>query len=166
MIFVTLGSQKFQFDRLLKMIDELVVDDIIREKVFAQIGYSSYIPQNFEYKKFLSHDEFLSKMTECSKVITHGGTGAIITAVKNGKRVIAMARRAEFGEHVDDHQTQLVNEFSELKLIIAIESLLELKTAFENISDMHFEKYTSNTIKIISSLEKFVKSEFHLKAKG
>ena len=46
MIFITLGSQKFQFNRLLKAVDDLVQRKIIKEDVFAQIGYSDYQPQN------------------------------------------------------------------------------------------------------------------------
>ena len=45
MIFVTLGSQKFQFDRLLRKIDELIDIGVITDEVFAQIGASTYIPQ-------------------------------------------------------------------------------------------------------------------------
>ena len=40
MIFITLGSQKFQFNRLLKAIDKLVEQGKIKEEVFAQIGIS------------------------------------------------------------------------------------------------------------------------------
>lgn len=49
MIFVTLGSQKFQFDRLLKKLDELVEDGVIREEITAQIGASTYLPKHFPY---------------------------------------------------------------------------------------------------------------------
>ena len=53
MIFITLGSQKFQFDRLLKEVDRLIADGVIQEKVFAQIGASEYLPQNYTYERFL-----------------------------------------------------------------------------------------------------------------
>ena len=103
-IFITLGSQKFQFNRLLKAVDELCEKGTIdAEDVFAQIGYSDYIPKNFSYKKFLDRDEFSNEMEKANIVITHGGTGAIIGAVKKGKKVIAVPRRAKYGEHVDDH---------------------------------------------------------------
>ena len=92
MIFVTVGSQKFQFNRLLIEIDKLVEEKIIIEEVFAQIGYSDYKPKNYKYKEFLDRDEFTEIMKICDKVITHGGTGAIISAVKNDKKVIAAAR--------------------------------------------------------------------------
>ena len=104
-IFITLGSQKFQFNRLLKAIDELCEKGTVdAEDVFAQIGYSDYLPKNFSYKKFLDRDEFSKEMGKADIVITHGGTGAIIGAVKKGKKVIAVPRRAKYGEHVDDHQ--------------------------------------------------------------
>ena len=107
MIFITLGSQKFQFNRLLKAIDKLIEQGKIKEEVFAQIGYSDYQPINYNYKQFLDRDEFASMEGRADIVITHGGTGAIIGAVKKGKKVIAVPRLAKYGEHVDDHQKNL-----------------------------------------------------------
>lgn len=85
MIFVTLGSQKFQFNRLLEAVDNLIINEVIKDKVFAQIGYSDYMPRNYEYKNFLDRDEFLQLEKKSDIIITHGGTGAIIGAVKNKK---------------------------------------------------------------------------------
>ena len=56
MIFVALGSQKFQFNRLLKAVDELQTD----EEIFAQIGYSDYKPRNYKYKEFLDREEYVT----------------------------------------------------------------------------------------------------------
>ena len=44
MIFVTTGSQKFQFNRLLQKIDLLIEEGMISVVVFAQIGVSDYQP--------------------------------------------------------------------------------------------------------------------------
>ena len=156
MIFVTLGTQKFQFNRLLKMIDQLIEEGVITERVFAQIGYSDYRPSNFNYENFLSREEFLLYMDECNKVITHGGTGAIISALKNGKKVIAMARMAEFGEHVDDHQVQIVEQFNELNLLLGVSSYEEMKNSLQEISFVDFRQYQSNTKVILNSLESFI----------
>ena len=53
LIFITVGSQKFQFDRLLKEIDRLVEEKQLNsEEVFAQIGYSTYEPCHYSYQKF------------------------------------------------------------------------------------------------------------------
>ena len=117
MIFVTVGSQKFQFNRLLNEIDKLIEENKLTEEVFAQTGYSDYIPKNYNYKDFLDRDEFKNIMEKCDKVITHGGTGAVIGAVKEGKKVIAIPRLKKYGEHVDDHQVEIVNQFSNMNLI-------------------------------------------------
>lgn len=52
MIFITLGSQKFQFNRLLKALDDLVEEGAIQEEVFAQIGYSDYNLEIMSLKNF------------------------------------------------------------------------------------------------------------------
>ena len=59
MIFVTTGSQKFQFNRLLQKIDLLIEEGMIREEVFAQIGVSDYQPKHYEYCRFLDREGFL-----------------------------------------------------------------------------------------------------------
>lgn len=154
MIFITLGSQKFQFNRLLKAVDDLVADGM-DDEVFAQIGYSDYKPQHYEYKEFLDREEFGSVMEKADIVITHGGTGAIIGAVKKGKKVIAVPRLAKYGEHVDDHQLQLISQFKELDLICACKDC-DLKTALEIVKKTEYKEYKSNTKIIIDSLEEFI----------
>lgn len=157
-IFITLGSQKFQFNRLLKAIDRLCEEKVISShNVFGQIGYSDYLPQKFNYKKFLDRDEFNREMEKAEIVITHGGTGAIIGAVKRGKKVIAVPRLAKYGEHVDDHQLQLIRQFDELKLIYPCMDINKLKEALETVQQTQYNSYESNTINIINSIENYIK---------
>lgn len=155
MIFITLGSQKFQFNRLLKEIDKLIEKKIITEEVFAQIGYSDYHPIHYKWKDFLDREEFSNLMKESSLVITHGGTGAIITAVKAEKKVIAVPRLAKYGEHVDNHQIQLLKQFKELNLIYACEDM-NLTKAIETVKKNTYKKYISNTKTIIEDIEKYL----------
>ncbi|XME02204.1 PssE/Cps14G family polysaccharide biosynthesis glycosyltransferase [Lachnospiraceae bacterium C1.1] len=159
MIFITLGSQKFQFNRLLKAVDEQVRNGKISDKIFAQIGASDYKPINFEYKDFLNRDEFAEAMTKSDIVITHGGTGAIIGAVKKGKKVIAIPRRKKYGEHVDDHQIQLIRQFKELNLIYECLECDDISKAIDVVKKNEYEKYNSNTQKIIKSIEEFIEKE-------
>lgn len=157
-IFITLGSQKFQFNRLLKAIDELCEKGTVdAEDVFAQIGYSDYLPKNFSYKKFLDRDEFSKEMGKADIVITHGGTGAIIGAVKKGKKVIAVPRLAKYGEHVDDHQLQLIKQFDDLNLICPCRDTDELAEAIERVKHTRYAAYESNTTTIVDSIEKYIK---------
>ena len=153
MIFVTLGSQKYQFNRLLEAIDKLDTD----EEIFAQIGYSDYIPKNFKFKFFLDRDEFKNTLDKCDILITHGGTGAIITGVKGGKKVVAVPRLQKYGEHIDDHQIQLVRQFKEMNLIYDCEDM-DLDKALKIVKSTEYKKYISNTRKIIKSLEDFIEA--------
>lgn len=156
MIFVTLGSQKFQFNRLLKAVDELVGKGIIKDEVFAQTGYSDYEPVNYDYKQFLDRDEFSEVMGKSDIVITHGGTGAIISAVKKGKKVIAVPRLKEYGEHVDNHQLQLVEQFDEMGIISTCYDLEKLEYCISKTEQQDFLSYKSNTANIINSIEAFL----------
>lgn len=158
MIFVTLGSQKFQFNRLLKKIDDLIEAGVITEPVFAQIGASDYVPRYYEYQTFLDRDTFAEKMSRCDTVITHGGTGAIIGAVKKGKKVIAVPRLAEFGEHVDDHQLQIIGQFTDLNLICACSDPEDLAQAIDTVRKTSYEAYVSNTDKMIASISEYIEN--------
>ncbi|MCG4879043.1 beta(1,3)galactosyltransferase EpsH [Amedibacillus dolichus] len=155
MIFITLGSQKFQFNRVLIKIDELVEKGLLKEQVFAQIGYSDYKPKFYEYKDFLDREDFFKKMELSNIVITHGGTGAIIGALKKEKKVIAIPRLAKYGEHVDDHQIQIIEQFRELELIYACEDM-DLEKAIKVVQNTKYNIYRSNTNIIIESLRDFI----------
>ena len=150
MIFITLGSQKFQFNRLLKALDDLVEEGAIQEEVFAQIGYSDYKPRNYEFKEFLDRDEFAEMEGKAEIVITNGGTGAIIGA----------PRLAKYGEHVDDHQLQLIEQFEKLNLICPCRKLENLRNALNIVKNTKYKKYISNTKIIIKNIEQFIEKEF------
>lgn len=156
MIFVTLGSQKFQFNRLLMELDKLVEEKKISNDIFAQIGYSDYKPKNYEFKEFLDREQFAEIMERCEIVITHGGTGAIVGAVKREKKVIAVPRLEKFGEHVDDHQLQIIDQFTDMNFIVGVKETNEIYEALEQLKAIEFKKYISNTENIIKSIEEFL----------
>ena len=156
MIFITLGSQKFQFNRLLKKVDNLIETGVIREETFAQIGYSDYIPCNFKYKKFLDHKEFSDMIHKADIVITHGGSGSIVGAVKSRKKTIAVPRKAQYNEHVDDHQIQIIQQFTRQNLICACEDCEQLEAALDMVRKTEYESYQSNTEDIINSIRNFI----------
>ena len=157
MIFVTVGSQKFQFNRLLKEIDELIENKVINEEVFAQIGVSDYKPQNYKYKEFVTQDEFNKYLDEARLIITHAGTGVIVNAIKKGKKVIGIQRLSKFGEHVDDHQIQLLNEFANMNLIETCIDEKELKEKIQQIDNKEFKKYDSNNENFIKDIKEYIR---------
>lgn len=146
----------FPFDRLLEKIDKLIFEHVIEEEVFAQIGYCNYEPKYYKYQRFLNRDEFSDQIKKATMVITHAGTGAIMGGVKLRKRVIAVPRLRKYDEHVDDHQVQIVKELGEMNLIEPCFELEELGEVIRKCYGTEYEKYNSNTSKIVASLKGFI----------
>ena len=152
MIFVCLGTQIFQFDRLTKKLDELVEQGIIKDEIFAQIGEAKYLPQNYKFKKFVDKEEFERYQNKADLIIAHGGTGALVGASKKGKNIIAVPRLAKYGEHVDDHQLQVVKVLEDEGYIRAVYDIEELASVVsEAIRNPICKSYMreSNVLKII-----------------
>lgn len=156
LIYIILGSQKFQFNRLLRQVDKLIEKGSITSKVIAQIGYSDYIPKNYSFKEFFDKDEFTEIVNKSDIIITHGGTGSIITSIKKGKKVIGIPRDVKYGEHVDNHQYEIIEQFSNLKLIYGIYKIEDLENALKEITNFEFKKYKSNTNKFIQTLDEYI----------
>lgn len=139
MIFVCLGSREYQFNRLLKKIDQLVQNGVI-EDVFAQIGESNYTPVNYNYVKYLDTQEFQHYQETAEIIISHGGTGALVGALKKEKLVIAAPRLQKFGEHIDDHQTEVAG-------ILESEGYLRSVTDMEELENVIYEYKDNPNIK-------------------
>lgn len=158
MIFVTVGSQKFQFDRLVEAVDSLVASGAVADGAFAQTGACTYVPTHMDHEAFLDRDGFRARMDACDVVITHGGTGAIIGAVKDGKKVIAVPRLAKFGEHVDDHQAEIVTQFGDMGLIEPCMDPAELPEAYARALSKTYLPYRSNTARFCADLSDYIDS--------
>ena len=101
MIYVTLGTQASDFSRCMKMVEELVIETNIKDKVVAQTGYTTYHPASVECFDFVSEEKYQELMENADIVISHAGTGALFSSIKKGKKVIAVARLAKYGEMVN-----------------------------------------------------------------
>ena len=135
MIFVTVGSRNYPFDRLFKKLDELYENGTITEPMFAQVGTSTYKPEHFEYRDFISPDEFDEKINQANIVVSHGASGSIMKALNSGKKVIAVTRLEKYGEHINDHQIQNNEAFAANKYVLAVYEMDELGAAFQAIYD-------------------------------
>ena len=135
LIFVTVGSRNYPFDRLFVKLDELFDNGILEGELFAQIGTATYRPRNYKYKNFISQDEFLEAINKADIVVSHGASGSIMKALNAGKKVIAVTRLAKYGEHIDDHQIQNNEAFGKNKYVIPVYEMENLGEAFKAIKD-------------------------------
>ena len=113
MVFITLGTQGNQFQRCLKMVEELIDELHPKQEFVAQLGNTKYKSDKIKCLDFVPEAEFKEMIGKADIVITHAGSGALFSAIKQGKKAIAVARLHKYKEMANDHQTELVRKLTE-----------------------------------------------------
>lgn len=164
MIFVTVGSREYAFDRLFKKLDELYEEGVLSENMFAQTGTSKYQPKHYAFKPFVSQDEFLEKIEQADIVVSHGASGSIMKALNAGKKVIAVTRLEKYGEHINDHQIQNNVAFgSNGYVLVADYELSDLGECFRKIYSgtdglLHWEN--KDPMAIVNMIDAFIQENW------
>lgn len=127
MIFVTVGSSKYPFRRLLETMDKLASK--LGVEVMMQIGYNNYKPSFCNYVDFLSQEEFESMISKAKIVVCPGGLGTIITAIKIGKPIIVFPRLKKYREILREDALWLIELLKKEGLIHVAFNESELENA-------------------------------------
>ncbi len=159
MILVTLGTQDKEFTRLLKAIDREIDNGIITDKVVVQAGCTKYESKNMEIFDLIPSNEFDEYIKKADLIITHGGAGSILTGVKNNKKIIAAARLAKYKEHTNDHQKQIIGEFSEQGYILELKDFNKLGKLIQKSKTFKPKKFISNTDNMIKLVSDYIEEE-------
>lgn len=155
MILVTLGTQDKPFTRLLEAIQKQINNGTITDEVIVQAGNTKFHSNKMQIFDLIPIDDFDKLMQKCDLLITHGGVGSIIAGLKANKTVIAAPRLAQYKEHLNDHQKQIIENFSNSGYIIALNDVEHLDIAINTAQSFHPKKYISNTANMI----KLIKNE-------
>jgi UDP-N-acetylglucosamine transferase subunit ALG13 len=120
LIFVTVGNATQGFRRLLDEVERLATDGLFGpEPVLIQSGNApDFKSRRAEVRPFLPMDEFMRRLKEADLIISHGGCGTLLSAVRLGKIPVVMPRRKKYGEHVNDHQVQLTEALAAEGLVV------------------------------------------------
>ena len=156
MILVTLGTQDKEFTRLLKAIDREIEKGVITDKVVVQAGCTKYESKNMEMFDLIPANEFDDYIKKADLIITHGGAGSILTGVKNNKKIIAAARLAKYKEHTNDHQKQIIKEFSEQGYIMELKDFNKLGKLIQKSKSFKPRKFISNTDNMINLVSDYI----------
>ncbi len=137
LIFVTVGTHKQQFNRLLKAVDDFVAAGRIKDSVIIQTGNSAYSPKNCRHFKFTGKDKIRKIQKNARVIITHAGAGTIIEALSYKKPVIVVPRLKKFGEHTDDHQIDLADNLSRHGIVETVYDVNTLPALIRGIKLTH-----------------------------
>lgn len=158
MIFVTVGTHEQPFDRLIKCIDRLAEENIVKDEFVVQTGYSGYVPRFCEYRCFFPYDDMIRYIDRARIVITHGGPSSFMPALERNKIPIAVPRRRKFGEHINDHQFDFVRRFSEIQgNIILAECYSDIKESivhYDEIVGNMRKQFISNNAAFTANIER------------
>lgn len=130
LLFATVGAT-LPFDRLVSSVAALKSEGAIPERVIIQTGEGGLSPVGLEVHDTLDFDAVQDLLKSASIVVCHGGTGSLITALRQGCHVIAMPRLASLGEHYDDHQSEITQAFVDRGLIAVAKTEDELRRALK-----------------------------------
>ena len=152
MIFVTVGTHEQPFNRLVEYMDRWAREH--DEPVIIQIGFSTYEPKYCVWSKMYSYDKIEQIVDEARIVITHGGPSSFIRPLVIGKIPIVVPRKAEFNEHVNNHQVDFSREMEERQgNIIVVEDIDKLGEVIDNYNEIIKNKKNS----LINNNERFCK---------
>lgn len=100
-IFATFGTAK-AFPRLLARLDELA-----QETGIEVVVQTSETPQTAKYCKMFDYAPSLTDYLKSADfVISHAGLGSQLDLLRHHIPFVVVPRRAEFGEHNDNHQIE------------------------------------------------------------
>lgn len=152
LLFATVGAT-LPFERLVSSVAELKARGGLSEEVIIQTGVGAPQPEGVTAVETLPFDKIQQLLREADIVVCHGGTGSLITALRQGCRVIAFPRLLEKGEHYDNHQAEITSAFAARGLIEVANDADELAAAIARIKSRPPVLATTDPSELIGYLD-------------
>ena len=166
MIFVTVGTHEQPFNRLVEYMDQWAEKH--EEPVVIQTGYSTYEPKHCEWSSMYSYDRMLKWVDDARIIITHGGPSSYFMSLRVGKVPIVVPRKAEYNEHVNDHQVDYCREVEKRQgniiVIEDIEKLGDVLDRYDEIAAAMQSALASNNVRFCLEFEKIVNDLMNIKS--
>ena len=158
-VFVTLGTRREQFPRLLKYIEALVMDRIIKQRLIVQAGSTNFQSAFMEIFDFCSPDQINEYIASAKYIITQESAGIVTKCLKAGKRFIVIPRDYQFRElpTKSDMQEDLHYKLADLGYTYVVHNQEQLKEAIQNIDRLK-TGYNFDNSRAIAYLDNLIKS--------
>lgn len=120
-IFVTIGTDHHQFDRILDWIDRwLEAHPEFASQTLVQHGQTrpSRLARN---TSFVEYQTLMGHLRDADVVITHGGPASIFESRNQGRLPIAVPRDPEHDEIIDGHQQRFARYLAKDEMLFLAE---------------------------------------------
>jgi UDP-N-acetylglucosamine transferase subunit ALG13 len=112
LIFITVGTTPFQFNRLFSAVDKTLEQLPTKPKLVVQSENLSYQWQyrNIINKSCFSPNELVNTIKTADKIIAHAGPATLYLIYRYSKILpLIIGRSSIFKEHASNHQSQFAN---------------------------------------------------------
>jgi UDP-N-acetylglucosamine transferase subunit ALG13 len=128
LVLITVGGDHHPFDRLMRWVDNLIIDEGDRIRCVVQHGPASP-PLGAECFDYLDHRDLLDLMNTARVVVSSGGPSTLLEARGLGHRPIVVPRQCALGEHVDDHQRAFAARLHDAGVVRRADTEAEFRAA-------------------------------------
>lgn len=147
--FVSVGNATQPFGRLVDAVLKIAPE--LPQPVVLQHGNTSIANAGpCVAKQFLAMEEFGAQVAHADLLILHAGAGSVIHAIQAGKVPVVIPRRAQYGEHVDDHQLEFARALARTgKVVLAEDADALLDAATEAMKLQATERPASANVRMV-----------------
>jgi UDP-N-acetylglucosamine transferase subunit ALG13 len=124
--FVSLGTSREPFLRLLNAVEGLAAEGRIPLPVVVQSGHTSFESDACVVRPFLPMDEFEDAVKQAALVICQAGGGTVILARLHGKVPVVVPRLPDLGEVIDSHQVANARALDQAGQAVAVMDMMAL----------------------------------------
>jgi len=154
MILCLVGTNPYDFTRLVKAVDQLASK--IDMPVKVQLGNTKYKPQYAEYFTFKAKSEVEQLLKEADLVISQGGYGSMTDAILLRKKIIAIPRQPKFSES-QDNQEELVRYYESKGYIRACYEIEDLEKIVFQVLEEDIENFNEYEMETNIKVSKLIK---------
>jgi UDP-N-acetylglucosamine transferase subunit ALG13 len=134
-IFVTLGTRRDPFKRLIQAVETLVKKGFIKERVIIQAGHTQYNSDCLDLFDFCTPGRIEELIKNARYVITQESAGIGTQCLKYETKFLVMPRRYEYGElpSKSDMKEDLHFKMEEMGFTKVVHGVSELENAIKEI---------------------------------
>lgn len=156
MIFVVLGTWEMPFTRPLVEIERAAKQGLLSQPIVVQSGKTSYQSEYLSLVPFFDREDLERMYEQAALLICQAGVGSIMLGLRKGKKVIAIARRRMFDEHIDDHQLEILDVFSKAGSILPWNGNGDLPQVLQTARDFVPSDYAFGQEKISGAILEYL----------
>lgn len=156
-IFVTVGTRKEPFVRLIQAVEDLKKDGTIKEKIIVQAGSTKYSSSCMEIFDFCSPQKIGDLIMNAKYVVTQESAGIGTICLRYRTRFLVMPRNYHYAElpAKSDMNEDLHVKLEEMGYTKVVENVSEMKKAILEIDSIRTGFDFDNTM-AIATLNKFM----------